>query len=119
MTITQETDQLEFSEDELLADHEFAEPLLANGVRCHGGFDEDGNYVSPRTRHRAPAIEAWEASRRKLSGTEPVSLPLDTWPQNFPNVAQSKFLIGKGIPGPTISALTRIGMVEGFGAMLR
>jgi hypothetical protein len=116
---TQTTDQLEFSERELLADHDFAEPLIANGVRCHGGFDEDGNYVSPRTLHRAPAIEAWETNRLARSGTEPLTLPLDTWPASFPNVEQSKFLIRKGIPGPTISALTRIGTVEGFGAMLR
>jgi hypothetical protein len=119
MTSTPATDQLEFTEAEILADHHFVEPLIAHGVRCHGGFDEDGTYVSPRTKHRAPAIEAWEANRRKLAGTDPVTLPLDTWPQNFPNIEQSKFLIGKGIPEPTISALTRIGTVEGFGAMLR
>jgi hypothetical protein len=116
---TSQTDQLEFAEHELLADHAFAEPLIANGVRCHGGFDEDGTYVSPRTLHRAPAIDAWEASRRARTGTEPLTLPLDTWPANFPNIEQSKFLIRNGVPGPTISALTRIGTVEGFGAMLR
>jgi hypothetical protein len=119
MSTTQTTDQLEFTEDELLADHDFAEPLIANGVRCHGGFDADGTYVSPRTLNRAPAIAAWEANRRARAGTDPLELPLDTWPANFPNIEQSKFLIAKGVPGPTISALTRIGTVEGFGAMLR
>src|SRR3954469_11432849 len=119
MSTTQTPDQLEFTEDELLADHDFAEPLIANGVRCHGGFDADGTYVSPRTLNRAPAIAAWEANRRARAGTDPLELPLDTWPANFPNIEQSKFLIAKGVPGPTISALTRIGTVEGFGAMLR
>jgi hypothetical protein len=119
MSNSQTTDQLEFTEDELLADHDFAEPLVANGVRCHGGFDEDGTYVSPRTKHRAPAIEAWEAARKARAGTDPLTLPLDTWPANFPSIEQSKFLIRNGVPGPTISALTRIGTVEGFGAMLR
>jgi hypothetical protein len=119
MSATQTTDQLEFTEDELLADHDFAEPLIANGVRCHGGFDADGTYVSPRTLHRGPAIEAWEASRRARAGTEPLTLPLDTWPASFPSIEQTKFLIRNGVPGPTISALTRIGTVEGFGSMLR
>ena len=55
--------QTEFSESELLADHDIVEPLIAQGVRCHGGFDEQGNYVSPRTKYRVPAIEAWEEQR--------------------------------------------------------
>lgn len=113
------TKQVEFTETELLMDHDLAEPLIANGVRCHGGFDDEGTYVSPRTRFRAPAIEAWEEHRFEQSGTAPLEIPLDTWPQNFPNVEQSTFLISKGAPEPTISALTRIGTVEGFGAMLR
>jgi len=113
------TEQVEFTETELLMDHAFAEPLFANGERCHGGFDDEGTYVSPRTRFRAPAIEAWEEHRLEQSGTAPLEIPLDTWPQNFPNIEQSKFLIRKGAPEPTISALTRIGTIEGFGAMLR
>jgi hypothetical protein len=113
------TKQVEFTETELLMDHDFAEPLVANGERCHGGFDEDGNYVSPRTRFRAPAIDAWEEQRAEQFGTEALHIPVDTWPTNFPNIEQSKFLIAKGAPEPTISALTRIGTIEGFGAMLR
>ena len=42
------TAQLEFTAEELLADHRVAEPLVAGGVRCHGGFDDGGRYVSPR-----------------------------------------------------------------------
>src|SRR5512144_704049 len=55
------TEQLEYTESELLENHDFAEPLIAGGVRCHGGFDDDGVYVSPRTKRRVPAIEAWQA----------------------------------------------------------
>jgi hypothetical protein len=51
--------QLSWTEPELLAEHEIVEPLIAGGVRCHGGFDEHGEYVSPRTRHRLAAIDAW------------------------------------------------------------
>jgi hypothetical protein len=95
------------------------EPLVAGGVRCHGGFDDRGEYVSPRTKHRWPAIRAWEEQRQEQFSTPILDVPLDTWPENFPTVEQSKFLIRHGAPGPTISALTRIGTVEGFGGMLR
>ena len=55
------TDQVTFTEAELLADHTMAEPLIAGGVRCHGGFDDDGSYVSPRTKFRVPGIEVGKA----------------------------------------------------------
>jgi hypothetical protein len=113
------TEQVSFTADELLADHVVAEPLVANGVHCHGGFDEDGNYVSPRTRFRGPAIAAWEAKRAEEFGTAPLEAPIDTWPEHFPNVAQSKLLLRRGITDMTATELTRIGTVESFGAMLR
>ena len=40
-------DALQFTFDELLAEDPYEEPLIASGVRCHGGY-VDGNYVSPR-----------------------------------------------------------------------
>lgn len=113
------TAQVDFTAQELLQNHDYAEPLVANGVACHGGFDDEGTYVSPRTLHRVPAIEAWEEKRVAESGTPILHLPLETWPEHFPNVTQAKFLIGKGAPQSTISDLTRIGTVEGFGAMMR
>jgi len=111
--------QTEYTESELLADHDFVEPLVAGGVRCHGGFLEDGSYGSPRTKQRWPAIRAWEEQRSATFGTPILDVPLETWPENFPNVEQTKFLLRRGVPGPTISALTRIGTVEGFGGLLR
>jgi hypothetical protein len=113
------TSQLEFTADELLADEPIEEPLIVDGVRCHGGFDDGGTYVSPRTKYRWPAIHAWEEQRTAQFGTPILDIPLATWPENFPNVEQSKFLIGHGTPEPTITALTRIGTVEGFGVLLR
>jgi len=113
------TAQTEYTEAELLASHEMDEPLVVDGIRCHGGFDDRGVYVSPRTKHRWPAIEAWEEQRLEQFSTPLLDVPLETWPENFPNVDQSAFLIRSGTPEPIISALTRIGTVEGFGAMLR
>jgi hypothetical protein len=113
------TMQTEFTEAELLADHDLAEPLIVNHVRCHGGFDENGNYVSPRTKHRWPAIRAWEEQRVAQFATPILDVPLETWPESFPNVAQSKLLLRHDVTEPTITSLTRIGTVEGFGGMLR
>ena len=111
--------QTEFTETELLMDHAISEPLLAGGVRCHGGFTEAGDYVSPRTKFRVPGIDAWQAKHREEFGTEILDIPLETWPEHFPNVAQAKFLVGAGVPEPLIATLTRIGTVEGFGANIR
>jgi hypothetical protein len=111
--------QTEFTEAELLSNHAVSEPLIAGGVRCHGGFDEDGTYVSPRTKHRVPGVEAWQAQHRELFGTEILHAPLELWPENFPNVEQARFLIEKGAPEPLIATLTRIGTVEGYGANIR
>ncbi len=111
--------QLEWSERELLESHPVVEPLVAAGRRCHGGFDGEGTYRSPRTRHRSAAIDAWQRHHREETGTDLVHAPLDTWPESYPNVAQAKFLLREGVPGPVITTLTRIGTVEGFGAMIR
>ena len=113
------TDQTEFTEQELLATHDLAEPLVVGGVRCHGGFDEDGDYVSPRTLNRVPAIRSWQAQHTEQFGTELLGLPIETWPENYPNVAQARYLIEVGAPEPIISDLTRIGSVEGFGGFIR
>src|SRR5262245_55960779 len=111
--------QLTWSEQELLATDDVVEPLFAAGVRCHGGYTADGSYVSPRTKNRVPAIEAWQQSHRDTFGTEILAAPLDLWPEPFPSVAQSKYLLREGVREPTITSLTRIGTVEGFGGMIR
>jgi len=113
------TDQLEWTEDELLATHAVEAPLIAGGVRCHGGFDADGQYVSPRTKNRMPAVAAWQAAHEATYGTELLGAPIDTWPAHYPNLAQSKHLLAHGVTQPTISELTRIGTVEGFGGLIR
>jgi hypothetical protein len=111
--------QLEYGPHELLASHQVAGPLVAGGVRCHGGFLDDGTYVSPRTRFRTPAIDAWQRHHRETFGTDILDAPLDTWPGAYPNVAQARFLLRSGIRRPMISVLTRIGTAEGLGSMIR
>jgi len=110
---------LTWTESELLADQQVVEPLIAGGVRCHGGFAADGSYVSPRTKHRVPAIAAWQQSHREQFGTDILEAPIELWPEVFPSVAQTKYLLREGVAAPMISSLTRIGTVEGFGSMIR
>jgi hypothetical protein len=119
MGVTTVTDQLTYSEAELLASHDYAAPLVAGGRTCHGGFDADGTYRSPRTLHRTDAIAAWQARHRADTGTDLLDIGLETFPPNYPNVAQSKLLLRHGVTDPIVAALTRIGTVEGFGSMLR
>jgi hypothetical protein len=111
--------QLDWTENELLADDPFDEPLIVGGVRCHGGFDADGAYRSPRTRNRVPAIESWQLNHAAAFGTDLIDVPLSTWPETYPNVEQAKFLVREGVRDPVVTTLTRIGTVEGFGAMIR
>ncbi|HEX5096345.1 MAG TPA: hypothetical protein VFX21_10035 [Acidimicrobiia bacterium] len=111
--------QLHWTEAELLATDDIAEPLIANGVHCHGGYRADGSYVSPRTKHRVPAIDAWQQSHREQFGTEIIDAPIDMWPPSYPSVAQTKYLIREGVAEPTIATLTRVGTVEGFGGLIR
>ncbi len=113
------TAQVQFSEEELLADTPAAEPLVAGGVRCHGGFDEAGSYVSPRTRFRVPAIAAWGEQNSERFSSELIDVPLEWWARSFPNVDQARFLIRAGVPEPLMATLTRIGTVEGYGANIR
>ena len=110
---------LEFSSEELLASDDIEEPLLAGGVRCHGGFLSDGTYVSPRTKFRRPALAAWQDQHRHDFGTEILHAPVETWPGNYPSVEQARLLLRRGVREPIVANLTRIGTVEGFGAMIR
>ena len=111
--------QVDYTKRELLENHRVAEPLIAGGVRCHGGFDETGNYVSPRTKNRWPAIRAWQEQRQDQFGTPLLDIALDSWPGAYPNVAQAKYLLQEGVRDPIIARLSQIGTVEGFGSMIR
>ncbi len=111
-------DRLVFSQEELLSSDGYASPLIADRVRCHGGFDTAGQYRSPRTLHRDPAIRAWQARLRR-EGADLIEIPDALRPPQYPNVEQSKLLLREGIREPVVRALTLISIVEGFGAIIR
>src|SRR5215510_14554439 len=111
------TDRVTFSEDELLASVAYDAPLIANGVRCHGGF-AGGHYVSPRTAYRRPAVQAWQA-QLAARALPLIEVPADLIPPHYPNAAQAKLLLTEGIREPLVRTLTTIAIIEGFGAMIR
>jgi hypothetical protein len=117
-THSTDVSRLEFSEAELLDSGAYAEPLIAGGVRCHGGFDARGAYRSPRTLHRGPAVAAWQA-RLAREGHALVDVSAALMPPQYPNVAQAKLLLRSGVRDPIVRALTIISIVEGFGAIIR
>jgi hypothetical protein len=111
-------ERVTFTPDELLADPAVGDPLYAGDMRCHGGFDADGNYTSPRTLHRNPAIHAW-AKQVTDAGGSLVTLDPALIPPQYPNASQAKLLLRNGVREPMVRALTGISIVEGFGAVIR
>ncbi len=109
---------LAYSEEELLADGAYEAPLHAGSIRCHGGFDAEGSYRSPRTLHRAPAIRAWQA-RLAADGHPLLAIDPSLMPPQYPNVEQARLLLEEGVRDPVVRRLTIIAIVEGFGAIIR
>ncbi|MCS5637613.1 MAG: hypothetical protein NZ990_13915 [Myxococcota bacterium] len=107
-----------YTPEQLLASRPTREPLIANGVRCHGGFDADGLYHSPRTLFRQPAIEAWQA-QLAADGHPLLEIPSTLMPPQYPSAAQARLLLRQGVRDPLVRTLTVISIVEGFGAMIR
>lgn len=109
--------QVAYTEEQLLSSVKYDEPLIANGVRCHGGFVA-GRYQSPRSAVRSPAIAAWQAQLR-AQGKPLVDVPIAFVPPHYPNAAQAVLLLREGVRDPLVRTLTTIAIIEGFGAMIR
>lgn len=111
--------RLNFSFDEILQNPNYDRTLVVNGRRCHGGFDKDGNYQSPRTVWRNPAIKAWQKQHLATLNLALIEVPREVVPPYTPNVTQARFLLKNGIREPLVRILTEIAIVEGFGAFIR
>lgn len=107
-----------YTRDELIADHSYAHPQTEAGYRLHGGFDDRGSYISPRTLNRWPAVHAWQQALKERG--EPIidasGRLLKRGP--YPTTAQQKFLLGAGDGVSLWNGLTVTGVIEARGAML-
>lgn len=110
--------QLNFTRDELLAEHPYATPQMEAGYRLHGGFDQAGGYVSPRTLNRWPAVRAWQ-DRLMASGWPLIDATTSLLSHgNFPSYAQQKLLLQHGVGQPLWDSLTVTGVIEARGRSL-
>jgi hypothetical protein len=110
--------KLVYRREELLAEHAYARPQVEAGYRLHGGFDVRGAYVSPRTLHRWPAVEAWGAQLQARGfPLIDASVKLLQRP-SYPNEAQQKVLLGHGLGQALWNSLTVTGVVEAKGGAL-
>ena len=110
--------KLIYSEAELMAEHDYAKPHKEAGYLLHGGFDEEGTYVSPRTLHRWPAVHAWQKALQER-GFPLVDATSDLLrPETVPNLDQQRFLLANGLGTSFWNGLTITGIVEARGQIL-
>lgn len=110
--------KLIYTPAELAAEHDYATRHTMVGYRLHGGFDAQGQYISPRTKHRWPAVHAWQ-TRLQEEGWAliDVSTRLLSKP-TYPSHLQQKLLLKEGVGQTFWDALTITGLVEARGNFL-
>jgi hypothetical protein len=110
--------KLNYTWDELMASHAYARPHREAGYELHGGFDAAGEYISPRTLNRWPAVTEWQ---KQLTGR---GWPLiDATVQlltrgHYPNIEQQKLLLSHGLGETLWNSLTITGIIEARGQAL-
>ncbi len=110
--------ELVYSEETLYREAPTTIPHELNGVRMHGGFDDDGVYVPPRSGGRREAMDAWATALRERGGdlfSADASLLTGA---RMPNVAQQALLLENGIAQPFWNGLTITGKIEARGRVL-
>ncbi len=110
--------KLNYSKKEIEAEHNYATPHVECGVRLHGGFAVDGQYISPRTKNRWEAVNNWHQQLNDR-GVDIVEATTDLLTEpNFPSVAQQVLLLKNGIDQGFWDSLTITGLIEGRGRAL-
>ena len=109
------TPALDYTFDELMAEHRYATRLRWRDRLLHGGLDADGRYLPPRSLNRPRAIAAWTAELARHGRPTRVVTFEDLDLQFFPTAAQAKLLLRHGAKGAMTRILTLIGITEGFG----
>ncbi len=109
---------LVYSREEILANHAYAKPHVEAEYRLHGGFDEGGAYISPRTLNRWPAIHAWgealKARGHHVVDSSQALLKRDS----YPNRAQQNLLLELGLGQSLWNSLSVTGVIEARGRRL-
>ncbi|PCJ13536.1 MAG: hypothetical protein COB04_16395 [Gammaproteobacteria bacterium] len=109
--------KLNYSQEELLAQHEYTKKFTHKGKTLHGGLTADGIYHPPRSLNRIDAIENWTDALRAKGKTVEIMdrVKIDIASEFFPSEQQAKLLLKHGCKDAMTRILTIIGVVEGFG----
>ncbi len=111
-------ESLRYGRDDLLRSHPYARPHEAVGYRLHGGFTQDGDYVSPRTLVRWPAVRAW-GEALKARGWPLIDATGELLAgEGFPSFEQHKLLLQEGLGQGLWNSLTITGIIEARGQNL-
>jgi hypothetical protein len=110
--------RLNYTREELLADHSYARPHVEAGYALHGGFDETGRYISPRTLHRWPAIRAWSDALLARGGTLIDASQRLMADGHFPNAEQQTYLLSLGLGQTLWNQISITGEAEARGAFM-
>ena len=109
---------LRHSREALLSSHAYARPHEEAGYRLHGGFDAAGEYISPRTLVRWPAVKAWNAALEARGGDLIDASGKLLEREGYPSFAQQKLLLQSGFGQTLWNSLTTTGVIEKRGQAL-
>lgn len=110
--------KLNYTWDELMASHAYARPHEEAGYRLHGGFDAAGEYISPRTLNRRPAVKAWD-EQLTARGWPLIDATVQLLKRgHHPNQAQQRLLLANGFGETLWNSLTITGVIEARGRAL-
>ncbi len=107
-----------YSREEIMAEHAYAKPQVEAGYRLHGGFDAKGTYISPRTLHRWPAVEAWQAQLKDRGYPLIDSSTRLLKRAAYPGIEQQTLLLNAGFGETLWNSLTITGVIEARGKLL-
>ena len=110
--------QLTYTYDELMADHDYAEPHVVMGHLLHGGMLADGTYQPPRALVREVAFDAWEAALTERGGAVFDAEAGLLEGLRLPTAEQQLVLLRNGLGASFWNALTITGKIEARGRLL-
>ncbi len=116
--MTKLASKLNYSEAELMSNHDYAKPHVISGRRMHGGFDAHGTYIPPRAKLRNEALDAWTAALRQRGGDLFAADASLLTGARMPNVEQQRILLRNDLGQTFWNGLTTTGKIEGRGRVL-